>query len=351
MKKILSFVLTLIMLFALCACGAPETEKNAASTETTKTETEEADVAPDGEVYTLVLSHIQSTTTTWHKAFEYLAEYCAEKSDGRLVIEIHPNSELGTEMEVVQNVITGGGIDICTSGESLSAYVEEIGAMSIPYAITSNEHAQAVLDSEIADEWADALTAQNLMPLAAFIRGARDITSNKEIHSVDDMKGLIIRTPDTAYTVAAFQATGAKPTVIAFNELLTALQQGAADAQENPLATIYQNSFYEAQKYLVMSDHLITWMYVLINPDSYNALPEDLQAILTEGCKEMQSYEHELFLAEEADLLSVLEECGMTVIEVDKDEFKETLQSGVIPLLSEKEKETLERIQALDPAA
>lgn len=348
MKKLLALFLALTMIFALCACGqqaAPAQEASAAA------DTAPAADAASGETYTLILSHIQSTSTTWHKAFEYLADYCKEKSDGRLIIEIHPNSELGTEMEVVQNVITGGGIDICTSGESLSAYVEEIGAMSIPYAITSNEHAQAVLNSDIGAEWAEALTAQNLMPLAAFIRGARDITSNKEIHSVSDMKGLIIGTPDTAYTVAAFQATGAKPTVIAFNELLTALQQGTADAQENPLATIYQNSFYEAQKYLILSDHLRTWMYVLINPNSYNALPADLQAILTEGCKEMQDYEHELFLAEEAELLGMLEDAGMTVIEVDQNEFKEVLQSGVMPILTEKEVETLERIKAVDPNA
>lgn len=350
MKKALALLLALTMVFALCACGQQSTPAAEAPSDGAS-DAAPAPEAAAGETYTLVLSHIQSTSTTWHKAFEYLAEYCAEKSDGRLIIEIHPNSELGTEMEVVQNVITGGGIDICTSGESLSAYVEEIGAMSIPYAITSNEHAQAVLESDIGAEWAEALTAQNLMPLAAFIRGARDITSNKEIHSVDDMKGLIIRTPDTAYTVAAFQATGAKPTVIAFNELLTALQQGTADAQENPLATIYQNSFYEAQKYLIMSDHLRTWMYVLINPSSYNALPEDLQAILTEGCKEMQAYEHELFLAEEAELLGMLEEAGMTVIEVDQNAFKEVLQSGVMPILTDKELETLERIQAIDPNA
>jgi len=99
------------------------------------------------------------------------------------------------------------------------------------------------------------------------------------------------------------------------------------------------------------ADHLRTWMYVLINPNSYNALPADLQAILTEGCKEMQDYEHELFLAEEAELLGMLEDAGMTVIEVDQNEFKEVLQSGVMPILTEKEVETLERIKAVDPNA
>lgn len=307
--------------------------------------------AADNTIHKLRLSHIQSTTTTWHKAFEWYVNYCKEQSNGRLQITIYPNSQLGSEMEVVQNVITGGGIDMCISGESMSAYVEELGVMSVPYAITSEKHLKAVLVSDVAREWADALVANGLKPLAAFIRGPRDLTANKPVRGTDDLKGMIVRTPDVPYTMAAFAECGAKPVVIAFNELLTALQQGTADAQENPLATSYQNSFHEAQKYFIKTEHLRTWMYTFINVNKYNSLPADIQNILVEGARLMQDYEHELYVVDEAQVEEALVKAGVTFIDVDQKAFREKMQAGVIPLLSDAEKKMLKKIAALDPDA
>ena len=158
--------------------------------------------------------------------------------------------------------------------------------------------------------------------LAYFIRGPRNVTSNKPVRTPEDMKGMIIRTPASTITVATFEAFGAKPTPMAFSEVFTSLQSGTIQAQENPLAMIKTGNFYEVQKYLNKTEHLRTWIYFAIAERSFQSLPADLQKIVTEVGAEMQAYERKLFVEGEEKLADELKAAGMTFIEdVDQAAF------------------------------
>lgn len=300
----------------------------------------------------LVFSHINAETHTWHKMALKFKELIEEKSGGNIKVTIYPNNQLGSEIETVQSAIAGmGDCDIVLTGESMQTYVEELGIIGMPYAITSEAHMDAVLNGDVGKELDDLMLSAGLRNLGAIRRGPRNITSNKEIHTPDDLQGFIIRTPESSMTMAAFEAMGAKPTPMAFSEIFTSLQQGVIHGQENPLANIYDASLFEVQKYVIESEHLRAWVYMAISETRFSSFSPEAQAMIQECATEAINYEHELFLEEEATLKSTLEEKGMTFIEVDQSLFKEKAVSGVLNVLTDRQKAIYEKIVAADPEA
>lgn len=300
----------------------------------------------------LVFSHINAETHTWHKMALKFKELIEEKSGGNITVTIYPNNQLGSEIETVQSAIAGmGDCDIVLTGESMQTYVEELGIIGMPYAITSDEHMDAVLNGDVGKELDQLMLGAGLRNLGAIRRGPRDVTSNKEIHTPDDLQGFIIRTPESSMTMAAFEAMGAKPTPMAFSEIFTSLQQGVIHGQENPLANIYDASLFEVQDYVIETEHLRAWVYMAISEARFSSFSPEAQAMIQECATEAINYEHELFLEEEATLKSTLQEKGMTFIEVDQAPFKEKAVAGVLNVLTDKQKAIYEKIVAADPQA
>ena len=148
--------------------------------------------------------------------------------------------------------------------------------------------------------------------------------------------------------LSEMEAIGAKPTPMALSEVFTALQQGTIEAQENPLAMIKTQSFYEVQDYLILTNHLRAWVYVAMGKAQFDALPADLQQVVLDGAAEQQAYEHELFLDNEEAYYDYLQnEGGMEFVEVDQKEFADAMISGVKPTLTESQTALYEKIAAL----
>lgn len=355
MKKVLALTVAAVMaagMITACSSGssAPTTAAPAANGGDSTAEGSQAAPADDGQTYELVIGHIVDENHTWHKASEKFKELVEQNSNGRIKVTIYPNNTLGSEVEVIQSILTNGGCDITFTGESMQTYAEELGIIGMPYAITSDEHMDAVLNGEVGKELEDIMLNCGMRVLGNFVRGPRNITSNKPLNTPDDLKGFIIRTPQSPMTVAAFEAMGAKPTPMAFGEVFTSLQQGVIDGQENPLAMIKSGAFYEVQKYVNRTEHLRAWVYIAIGEEKFQSLPEDLQKVVTDAAAEMQSYEHELFLEEEAQLEQEMKDKGMEFIDVDQAPFAAKAVEGVMPILSDKQKEIYEEILACDPA-
>ncbi|MFA9466740.1 MAG: DctP family TRAP transporter solute-binding subunit [Velocimicrobium sp.] len=353
MKKVVSVILACMMVFSLVACSSEKSSTSNKGTTTQEVEatgTDEAAVDTSNAEYELVIGHIVDEDNTWHKASEKFKEIVEKNSNGRIKVTIYPNSTLGTEVDMLQSMLTGGGCDITFTGESLQTYAEEMGILGMPYAITSEEHLKAVVDGEVGDELKEIMLNSGFRALGYFERGPRYITSNKEIHTPDDLKGFIIRTPQSTMTVAAFEAMGAKPTPMAFSEIFTSLQQGVIDGQENPLAMIKSGALYEVQDYVIETAHLRAWVYITISEQKWQQLPEDLQTVVADAATEMQSYEHELFLKNEEADKAFLEEKGMKFIEVDQNLFKDKAVEGVLSVLTDKQKDLYDKIVAANPA-
>lgn len=336
MKKILALILALVMVASLVACGQKAEEAPA----------EEA-AAPAEPEYTITLGHIQNENDSWHLAALDFKEQVETNSNGRIKVEVYANSQLGSEVDMIQSILQQGGCDITYTGESMQTYEPDLGMIGMPYLIQSDEQMERVLNGEPGVKFEELMENAGMKVLGYFVRGPRYITSNREIHSVADCKNLVIRTPQSPMTVAAFEAIGAKPTPMALSEVFQALDSGTIEAQENPYAFIQNQSFYEVCDYLIETAHLRAWVYIAMGKAQYDALPEDLQKVVSDAGKHAQDYEHELFLENEAKFAQQLQDEGMTFIEVDTQEFADAMISGVLPTLTESQKALYDAIDAL----
>ena len=276
---------------------------------------------------------------------------------------------VSTVEELLEAVQPGAKIILEPGRYDLSAFAEEAAAQDRDFSKDGKEYADIWIiyasTSQIRSESAMSysqppvavrLQLEGLMEnagmkvLGYFTRGPRYITSNKKIETVADCQNLLIRTPQSPMTVAAFEALGSKPTPMALAEVFTSLNQGTIEAQENPYAMIYNQSFYEVQKYLINTAHLRAWVYIAMGKAQFDALPEDLQQVVLDGGKHAQDYEHELFLENEKDFEQKLKDAGMEFIDVDQKEFADTMVAGVLPILTDSQKALYEEIAAVNPA-
>ena len=326
----------------LAACGGSSSSTAAGSTASPA-----ASAAAGNASYKITIAHQQDETDSMHLGAVEFQKYVQEKSNGQIEVEIFPNGQLGPEVDIIQSILSQGGCDITFTGETMQTYEPDLGMIGMPYLIQSDEHMDKVLNGEVGQELEDLMEAAGMKCLAYYTRGPRYITSNRKITCVADCNNLVIRTPQSAMTVAAFQALGAKPTPMALSEVFTSLQQGTIEAQENPLAMIETQSFYEVCPYLILTAHLRAWVYIAMGLAQYNRLSDSQKAVVDQAGAECQAYEHELFLDNEEKYYNQLQEQGMEFIEVDTQEFADAMVSGVLPILTDSQKKIYDAIAAL----
>lgn len=212
----------------------------------------------------------------------FLTEIKAQLGD-KVEFQVYFNGSLGTSAEDVLGALQNGSLEMATwSLGSFSGYTDAFMALDLLYFINSFEEGYNALSGEVGQIMRDRCLEQTgLMPLMFGTIGMRQITNSKKpITSPADLNGLKIRTQSNNFHIAGFEALGASPTGIAYAELFTALQQGVVDAQENPIANIYDQNFEEVQKYLTMSNHLFTADCVVVSKAFYDSLPEEFQTAI-----------------------------------------------------------------------
>ena len=326
----------------LAACGG-----SSSSTAASSTASPAASSAAGNASYKITIAHQQDETDSMHLGAVEFQKYVQEKSNGQIEVEIFPNGQLGPEVDIIQSILSQGGCDITFTGETMQTYEPDLGMIGMPYLIQSDEHMDKVLNGEVGQELEDLMEAAGMKCLAYYTSGPRYITSNRKITCVADCNNLVIRTPAAAMTVAAFEALGAKPTPMALAEVFTSLQQGTIEAQENPLAMIYTKSFFEVQKYLILTAHLRAWVYVAMGKAQFDALPAELQQVVMDGAAAAQAAEHQLFLDNEEKYYNELQEKGMEYVEVNTQEFADAMIGGVLPTLTDSQKKLYDKIAAL----
>ncbi|WP_277809651.1 TRAP transporter substrate-binding protein [Chromohalobacter canadensis] len=297
--------------------------------------------------YTLKFGHLANEENIWNKAAERFKKVVEEESDGRIDVQIFPNEQLGTEMEVI-NSIQLGTADMTITGESLQNWAPKAAMMAVPYAFRDSEHLRKAVEGDIGKQIEQQIEEKaGLVPIAWFERGPRELTSNRPIKKPSDLNGLRLRVPNVPLFVDTWQALGAKPTPMAFSEVFTSLQQGTIDAQENPLSLIESASFNEVQDYVNMTDHVRSWIYVVIGKNKLESMPEDLQEVVLDAAQQMQSYEAKLFSEDQKRLRNALEEAGMEFVEVDQKAFADEAEPAVKASLNDEQQKLYEAIQDL----
>jgi len=177
--------------------------------------------------------------------------------------------------------------------------------------------------------------------------GARHLTTkNKPIKSPADLKGMLVRAPDQPIYLEAVRAMGATPTPVAFSDLYMALKQGVVDGQENPIPTIYTYKYYEAQKYLMLTGHMLRINVVGADAAWYNKLSPELKGIISKAMDEAVKLNNELTLKQEKDMLDELKKLGMEVVQPDVEAFREAAKGIPAKFEDKWGKGTFDRLKA-----
>lgn len=348
-RSAILLLLSLILLtFLFSGCS------NNSSTNTPgKTSTN--DTAPDSEsekTYTIKLSHPSAEDHPMHIACLQMAEEAAEKSNGRLNIEIYAYNALGDATDVIdqiqQGVVDAG---LYTTGQ-LSAYDVNFNVVAFPFLYDGFDHVFQALDGDAGDMIKDLAEKYNFHIMNFWDFGFRQITNSVHpINTPEDMKGLKMRVPSEPVNEATMRALGAVPTTIAFSELYMAMQQGVCDGQENPLTTIFTNKLYEANKYVAMVDYCYNTSALVFNLDMWNELPEDLQKILREVGENAKNYDRQLAIEANDSTVAEMEALGVEFTYPDLSAFREAVQPALDELVASVDKDFANQCMDLVDAA
>ncbi|HKJ61516.1 MAG TPA: TRAP transporter substrate-binding protein [Hyphomicrobiales bacterium] len=295
---------------------------------------------------TLKLGHLANEENIWHKASLKFGEELKALTDGRIEVEVFPNESLGKEMDLI-NGMQLGTADMTISGESLQNWAPMAALLAVPYAYKSLEHMDSVAGGEIGEQIkAEIIEKAKVRPIAYFARGPRNLTSNRPIKSPDDLNGMKLRVPNVPLFVDVWKTLGANPTPMAFSEVFTSLQNGTIEGQENPLALIKSANFNEVQKYVNKTEHVRSWIYLVISELTWNKLSDADKEAVMEAAKRAQAFERELFLADEQKLVAELEGKGMTFVDVDGAAFAAKAKDAVLANVKPEIKPVVEKLFA-----
>ncbi|HHY71476.1 MAG TPA: TRAP transporter substrate-binding protein [Thermoanaerobacterales bacterium] len=335
--RILSLLLVLILTLSLAACGSSPSEGDSGNGQTENAGQQEKIVWKFG--------HLGNEQHVWHKTAQEFARLVSEKTDGRLEIKIYPNEQLGNEMDTL-NMIRDGSADMTISGESMQNWAPKAAMIATPYAFKDINHMVKVIEGDLGKEISDQIIEKvGVTPIYYHLRSARNLTSNKPIRNLSDLKGFKMRVPNVPVFLDAWKAAGAQPQAMAFSEVFTALQQNVIHGQENPYDLILSGGLHEVQKYTNETEHVLGWLYVVVGNKQLNSLPDDMKAAVLEAAEEVQVYGEELFQTDTELCKQQLQEKGMEIVtDVNKQEFIDAMIPAVMNSLNEEQKDLYERI-------
>lgn len=317
MSKMWRLLLVFGFASSLVGCGASSTAtQDDASTQTGKAE------------FTFRLGHLQGMDHPYQKGAEKFRDLLAEKSNGRIEVNIFPSSQLGNGRDQVEGLQLGTIHLHVGSVAPVANFAPKLNVLSLPYLFRDRQHAIQVLDGEIGRELSAELENVGMINLGFWENGWRHITNDvRPIQTAADVRGLKMRVQESAAYVSFMKALGATPTPIPFGELYTALEQKVVDGQENPLAQMATNKFAEVQKYLSLNGHTYDAAVFLMSKQAYDQLPPELQQAVREAAAEAGSFQRELAQSSEAAYLQQLKESGMQVEEnPDLESFRQAAE-------------------------
>ena len=313
-KKLLALLLMAVLTLALASCGGGSGSGS---------EGGDSDAFAGGQTFTIKIGHSDTTTNLINTSLENFAAYVEEQSGGAVQVDIYAAEQLGSNAEMAE-MLEMGSLDAMMMPQGQEAsFAPKINTLGLPFLFPDYDSVYKVLDSEIGDELVADLESHNMIQLAYWENGLRQTTNSKRpINGAADFKGLKIRTPEDAMTMAIFEALGASPSPLAFSELYLALQQGTFDGQENPVSNIYANNFQDVQKYLAMTNHKYECKNMIFSLTSWNKYPEDVQNLLKEAAKTYGDEHRKAIVDSQETMLKELEDAGMEVTYPDVEELK-----------------------------
>lgn len=299
-KKFLSF--NLLIFFVLASCSGKE---------------EGADVIK------LSFGHIQNPGHSLYIAAENFKNLVESKSGGRVVINIYPSSQLGTAREMMEQT-TIGTLDMtfaATSDWAIGLNIPELSVFELPFLYANIEQQQKVIEEILPQEVEKMLADSSVKLMFTYLNGIRNsLTKTKPINTINDIKGLKMRTPESVLSVDMWKNLGAINVTSPWSDVYTVLQQGVSDAIEADAVGMVNMNLQEVGKYYSRTAHMGNIYIICINKNKWDSIPEDLQKIIQEAGIESQRVQMEGRKAEDEAAEKILQETGVILNDVSQEE-------------------------------
>ena len=250
-------------------------------------------------------------------------ELMEKRSNGEIEVLIHPLGAMGGERDIFQ-AMANGGLEMGAMGSGdISIFFPEYLVFEVPYVLRDYDHFKKFWNGPVGKLINDVpLKKMGVKTVGIVYRGARNLTANRIIKTPADVKGLKLRLPEIKPWMKVWSSLGAQPTPIPFQEVYMSLKTGVVEAQENPPESIWSLKFYEAQKYMMKTEHIYAACKYQISMKWFNTLDKKTQDLILKCWKDATDYANDLAEKKNAEFTTKLvKEGGMTVIEVDKEAF------------------------------
>lgn len=332
MKRFTAAFLTLAMLFVLTACGGTTGET---SSTTDSGQGESTTNLDDYGSYTaenplvFKIAYGDSDEATAAQACQLFAEYVEDQTGGAVQVELYGNGQMGGDEDVIQAILMGN-LHLTYCGTSvLCTFDDRFGILDLPYLFTDWDTMDAAVNGDLGamyQEWAEEFG----MYVPGFMWDGMKTVSNsvRPITCIEDMEGLKIRVTNADIFIQTYQAMGANPTPMGWNDIYTGLQQGTVDGMDVPAIPTYTNGFYQAIKYFSLTNNHMSNMCIVMSKSFVDGLPSGIRSVLENGIQEyLVSWDRENARIAEEDAIQKIAESGVQVNEIEPDELQRFVEA------------------------
>ncbi|MGP1991855.1 TRAP transporter substrate-binding protein [Zobellia laminariae] len=278
---------------------------------------------------TIRLAHGLDVNHSVHKAMMKMGEDLKELSGGKMLLEIYPNQQLGTERQCLE-LLQIGSLDMTkVSVGTLENFAPKMRVLGLPFLFRDRQHSFDVLDGPIGQELLNDGEQYWLKGLGYYDAGSRSFyTKDRPINNPDDLVGLKIRVMESVTAMDMVKDLGGSPTPISWGELYTALQQGVVDGAENNPPSFYLSRHYEVCKFYTLDEHTVLPDVLLAGTHLWDSLSEEEQGWLKKAVDGSVGYQRKLWGEAEDEALAEVEKAGVEIIRPDKTLFSEKIKDS-----------------------
>lgn len=267
-------------------------------------------------------SHVVAADTPKGKAAEHFKKLAADYTQGKVKVEVYPNSQLYKDKEEMEALQIGA---VQMLAPSLAKFgplgVREFEVFDLPYIFDGYDDLHKVTEGQIGKDLLKKLEPKGILGLAFWDNGFKQMSANKALKKPEDFKGVKMRIQSSKILDQQMRTLGANPQVMAFSEVYQALQTGVVDGTENPVSNFFTQKMHEVQKFLTVTNHGYLGYAVIVNKKFWEGLPADVRSGLDKAMVESTKFANEIAKKENDDALEQVKTSGKTqIIELTNEE-------------------------------
>ncbi|HKH33339.1 MAG TPA: TRAP transporter substrate-binding protein [Beijerinckiaceae bacterium] len=295
-------------------------------------------------------SHVVAPETPKGKGSEKFKELAEKYTNGRVKVEVYPNSQLYKDKEEVDALQLGA---VQMLAPSLAKFgplgVREFEVFDLPFILPSKAALRKVTEGDLGKRLFKKLESKGIVGLAYWDNGFKVMSANKPLRTPNDFRGLKMRIQSSKVLEAQMRALGAIPQVMAFSEVYQAMQTGVVDGSENTPSNMYTQKHHEVQKFITLSDHGYIGYAVIANKKFWDGLPADVRGQLEKAMAEATAYANDISQKENDEALAEIRKSGKSeLIELTPEQkaaWRKALEPLYTDMASRVGKDTIEEFQ------